>query len=253
MRRDAVMRPITLAITGHRLAHPSLLGRAAAADCALETLFDLLAASPLARRGFSLNTMLADGADQMAARQALTLGWPLKAILPFGAALTCAIGAAKPRDGAERRRALLAETQRVIGSHTESANAPVQAFVDLLRRAQVEASPEHDQDFAASWIEGARSFSDEASQRYALAAQSASKEADLLVAVWDGASTDQIGGTGHTVVAALKIAKPVIWIEPAAPETARLLHSVSNLRPASAPIGNVVAAFTQELQDSEHG
>ncbi|MCX7357683.1 MAG: hypothetical protein NT015_06025 [Alphaproteobacteria bacterium] len=248
MARGATDGTVTLAITGHRLSHQGMHGRAEAVGHALKTLFDLLTSSPVGARSFALNTMLADGADQIATRCALALGWRVNATLPFGAALTCAIGATSNDDSAEVKRGVLEQARHAIASRDRSENAAIQAFSELLHAAHVETPSDDDAHDAALWIGDAPSFLNEASQRYAMAARLALDNSDVLVAVWDGASTDLIGGTGDTVIEALKLGLPVIWIEPAAPETVRLLTSATDLSPPRVPFREGVALLATRLR-----
>jgi len=44
------------------------------------------------------------------------------------------------------------------------------------------------------------------------------RNADVLIAVWDGAAVDKTGGTGATLTAALERGVPVIWVRPDAPQ-----------------------------------
>jgi hypothetical protein len=54
-------------------------------------------------------------------------------------------------------------------------------------------------------------------------------QADLLVAVWDGATEARVGGTGHTLAAALERGTPVVWIDIAEPQAWRILTASEQL------------------------
>ena len=63
----------------------------------------------------------------------------------------------------------------------------------------------------------AQIFAADSSLRVALAAKLVIEQSDFIIAVWDGERTSLVGGTGHTVAAALETGAPVIWIDAAAP------------------------------------
>jgi hypothetical protein len=41
------------------------------------------------------------------------------------------------------------------------------------------------------------------------------EQSDIIVAVWDGVTRSHVGGTGHTIAAALELGTSVVWIDPA--------------------------------------
>lgn len=235
-------RRLDVAVTGHRLAHPGLAGRVPAVEEALRRLFQAIGDTGVEASQIKLRSLLADGADQIATRLALSAGWSAEATLPFGIALTCAIGAASEHDDASTKRALLEQAEKAAKSLDSSHIAAIRAFMDAVSHARVHASPEQDEHYAALWISASngtdesRLFADEASHRYALAARRMLDQSDLLVAVWDGSSGSAIGGTGHTVQEAVTASIPVIWIEPAAPGDVRLLSANARSTPISAAL-----------------
>ncbi|MEQ1817810.1 MAG: hypothetical protein ABL871_04305 [Terricaulis sp.] len=227
---DGSTQRLGIAVTGHRLAHPALAGRASAVEEALRRLFKAVSDTGVNASKVTLRSLLADGADQNATRLAISNGWSIEATLPFGLALTCAIGAGHEQDDAGTKRALLREAEESAKSRVSSHTPAIRAFMDVASHARVDALPEQDDErYAALWIaasngmDESRLFAEEASHRYALAARRVLDQSDLLVAVWDGASSSAIGGTGHTVQEAVTASIPVIWIEPAAPDYVRLL------------------------------
>ncbi|KAF0182078.1 MAG: hypothetical protein FD160_1507, partial [Caulobacteraceae bacterium] len=94
---------LSVGVTGHRAEHAAYAGNVARIEATLRTVLNLVETARAAAKPpygaptmapTRLHSMLADGADQLAARAALDLGWELVAPLPFGRALNCAINAA---------------------------------------------------------------------------------------------------------------------------------------------------------------
>lgn len=173
-----------------------------------------------------MQSLLADGTDQMAAHEALRRGWDLVALLPFGEVLNTAINA-NPRT-AEDARALLAGREPADGEAQRRA-AALRSFTT---EAQVFELADADAAIAEHFLAmhdapgdagRAEIFRAESSVRVALAGRVTIAHSDLLIAVWDGARTSLVGGTGHTVAAALDMGTPVLWIDPAAPDAWRIL------------------------------
>jgi len=206
-----------------------MAGHALAVTQAIAILFDVVA-----KRQYGsvvLNSMLADGTDQIAARAALAMGWRLTATLPFGPALTCAIGACTDSHNSETRLATLNECAGVNALAINTTNPKIHDFFELARHSQLDALAEFDRQFSDSWIAAGddpseqQLFETTASERFALAAANALSTSHVLVAVWDGASTARVGGTGHTIEQALKRGLPVLRIDPAAPHLVHPLLS----------------------------
>lgn len=230
MPQAAGSRPITFAITGHRLEHAGLKGRVHAITQALSDF------TTAAREAFgsdtTINTMLGDGVDQIATRHALDVGWSARAILPFGAPLTCAMGASRGDETAAQRHALIEDARAATLSGL--SNTPrIRAFCLLHQRCGSMELSERDDYFEATWIEFGSSknaFAAEVSLRYAMAAKLGLEASNFLLAVWDGRSTSAIGGTGHTLAVALDLGVPVLWIEPSDTRGLRLASSMADLR-----------------------
>ena len=231
---------LCLGVTGHRADHPSYAPRAQAIESAvcrvLEEITKVVGSvtppfgEPLAP--IRMQSLMADGTDQMAAHEALRRGWDLVALLPFGEALNCAINAG-PRTAGDAR-ALLAGL--------EPADADVQRRAAALRsitaQAQVFELADADAAIAEHYLAmhdapgdtgRAEVFRADSSVRVALAGQVMIEHSDLVIAVWDGARTSLVGGTGHTVAAALDLGTPVLWVDPAAPDAWRILGAPESL------------------------
>ncbi len=240
---------LCIGVTGHRADHPSYAPHAARIEAAMHRVLDLIAGMveavpppfgvPFAP--IRMHSVMADGTDQLAAREALARGWEIVALLPFGRALNCAINA-HPRTAADVR-ALLAEGA--------AADPAVQARTDTIRslvgRAQVFELADADEQIGSRLLAmhdapddaaKAEAFRADSSLRVALAGRIAIEQSDLLIAVWDGVRTNLVGGTGHTVAAALDAGAPVLWIDPADPDDWRILgapESLMSLRYDGAP------------------
>lgn len=239
---------LALGITGHREDHPIFAANRARIEAALAEVFDAIATAaaseppvlgPLAPT--RQHSMLADGADQIAAHAALARGWELVAPLPFGRALNEAINALSANEG--DARALL--------DGAAAKDAPTQARAQAIRALTDAAHcfelADRDEAIAAFFlaklaapadIAKAQEFAAESSERVALAARVMIEQSDILVAIWDGASQAYVGGTGHTIAQALELGAPVVWIDANAPESWRILRTPESLAVlAVAPTG----------------
>jgi hypothetical protein len=174
-----------------------------------------------------LHSLLVDGLDQLAARQALARGWELVAPLPFGCRLNTAINA-RPASG-EDARALL----RGAVPGDASVAAAAASIADLTAKARVFELAERDAAISALFlamldapddIDRAKAYDFEASERVALAADVMIEQSDFLIGVWDGGSTSFVGGTGHSIALALDRGAPVVWIDARMPSHVRILR-----------------------------
>lgn len=234
---------LCLGVTGHRAAHPLMQSQSREIAAALDQVFDLLGAEiarhqPLSEAGVRLHSMLADGADQLAARAALSRNWALVAPLPFGAEVNRAINA-RPQSAADARALLSGQEPKET-----AVAARAQALGAYQAQALVFELGERDEEIAALFVgafEAADSRTAQAdleaavSARVALAARVMIEQCDLLIAIWDGAQTRFIGGTGHTIQMALSMGAAVIWIDPQAPQDWRVLQTPEALLLPGAP------------------
>jgi hypothetical protein len=170
-------------VTGHRphgLAgadHALLTTRAREV---LETLRDAAGAGRL-----SLLSPVAEGADTLVARSAVTLGLRLRCVLPF------------PRD------TYLRDFQSTA-SRSEYA-ALLRLAADVVELGGSTATPES---------------RDEA---YSAAGQWLIDHSDVLVAIWDGGKARGSGGTGDVINAALSAGLSILWIDSQPPHPVRML------------------------------
>lgn len=234
-------RRLCIGVTGHRATHPGFAANhariATSFSAILERIAEGIAAAPPIQGApptapARLHCLLADGIDQLAARRALGHGWELSCPLPFGRRLNTAINAA-PVSTADARALLAGE--RVDDVPTA---ARAEALEALYCEARLFELAECDARIAALFLarcespessELTRLFNAETSQRVALAGIAMVEQSDIVIALWDGITTAHVGGTGHTMAAALERGAPVLWIDPAEPEAWRILHAPESL------------------------
>ncbi len=240
--RDNWQPHLALGITGHRATNPVFSAHAPAIATALEALFariDAICASlPGARGPVRLHSLLVDGTDQIAAEIALARGWDLAVPLPFGAALNCAINA---------HPVTLADVDALLAGRPAShpaAEAKAAAIRAITASAALFELADRDAEVEALWRASladpddrvaARAFEALASDNVALADRVMIERTDLVIAVWDGKVANLPGGTGHTVTAALAMGAPVLLIDPARPESWRILGRPEELGMPSDP------------------
>ncbi len=189
-----------------------------------------------------LYTLLADGADQMAAGYALAKGWELGAPLPFGQQLNLAINAlpenledAKILLAGERPTAAQCRTRadaiaHFYGSAALFELAEQDAQISALFLARLSAPDD---------IARAQACSAAISGRVALAGRVMIEQSDVLIAIWDGATRILPGGTGHTVATALEMGTPVVLIDPAKGSAWHILHAPEALSVQRRPEGKI--------------
>jgi hypothetical protein len=232
---------LSIGVTGHRTGNAAFAANQAAIEAQLFAIFDridaVLAAEPplMDERPPAptrLHSMLVDGLDQIASANALDRGWELVAPLPFGRALNLAINA-QP-ETVEEARALLAGAG-ACGSATQLRADRIRALEARARLFELgDADAAVAELYLASLaapgdIASAQAYAFKASERVALAAQVMIEQSDLIIGVWDAASTAFIGGTGHTIALALELGAPVIWIDARAPQRWRILRAPESL------------------------
>ncbi|MGB5078324.1 MAG: hypothetical protein WBO17_12670 [Sphingorhabdus sp.] len=244
---------LDIGITGHRSRHPVFASNSEAiAKClnALMSLIDKAAAQealamdrvagPLVR----LHSLLAYGADLMAVKTARAKNWPVVAPLPFGRDLNLAINAQptslndmelllcgqKPVDNETALRASEIGKEQDVASVFELAEQD-QAVEALFRAHLAEL-----EDGVAE-----QAFVALCSDRAAMAARVMIEQSDLLIGIWDGQTRGSIGGTRHTIEAALDQGIPVIWIDAGNPHGWHVLRATEELA--------VLSQYTLATQD----
>ena len=231
---------LNIGVTGHRADHPSYTPHSVRIEAAMHGVLDLIgrivaSMTPPFGAPFApirMHSVMADGTDQLAVREALARGWEIVALLPFGRALNCAINA-HPRSLADAQ-ALLTGAAAEDGTVQDRA----ETIRSLVARAHVFELADVDDRTTARFLDmhaspgdaaKAEVFRADRSARVALAGRLAVEQSDLLIAVWDGVRTNLVGGTGHTVAAALDSGTPVLWIDPADPDAWRILGAPESL------------------------
>lgn len=232
---------LALGVTGHRPGNAAFSAHQPAIIATLNRLFDVIAeavaveAPHIGLGGGAptrLHSMLVDGVDQLAAAEALTRGWQLVAPLPFGDALNRAINA-HPETEADARALLAGDAPQDPGCAARAA-----AIDDFAARAQLFPLADRDLEIASLFLAmyeaphdrlRPRAYAFAASERVQLAAHVMIEQSDLLIGVWDGASTSLVGGTGHTIALALDMGAPVVWIDARRPQGWVILHAPEEL------------------------
>nr|WP_298929922.1 hypothetical protein [uncultured Erythrobacter sp.] len=222
---------LAIGVTGHRSSHPSFPSDPAKLQSAIADLLVSLEAAfsetaifgiETDERDFRLITLLADGTDHIAARTALDLDWSVVAPLPFGRRLNTAINA-QPETSADARAILSGNAPK-----DPAVDARVAAIEDLADMASVLELAEDDARVKPAFLAACDAANDPSlvstfvhlgSHRAALAGRILIEQSDILIAVWDGTGTANSGGTGHTARLALEAGVPVIWVDPAEPDT----------------------------------
>ena len=220
---------LSIGVTGHRAGNAAFAANRVRIEAVLGEVFDLVqVAAGEATAPIRLHTLLADGADQIAARDALARGWELVALLPFGRDLNMAVNAA-PETVADARALISGDNAADAETHARAS-----AIRELEGSARLFELAERDGYIATLFLEklaaptdlkAAEAFSVRCSARVALAGRVMIEQSDIIIGIWDGASRAFIGGTGHTISEALEHGAPVVWIDANAPENWRILYA----------------------------
>jgi hypothetical protein len=250
MSKPAVLAPpapparISLAITGHREGNAAFTANRVRIASVLGEVLDIISDAAKAEAPHveiaptRLHSMLSEGADLMAAEQALTRGWELVAPLAFGLDLNVAINALPTT----------ADDARAIIAGCDPADPKVKFRADSIRsmaaRARLFELAERDAAIGELFVAGLHHpddrrkvdiFTAESSLRVEQAARVMLEHSDVLIAIWDGVTRAFVGGTGHTVQLALEIGAPVVWIDANTPDRWRILTSPESLARVHAP------------------
>ncbi len=236
---------LSLGVTGHRESNPVFAAHRPSTEAVLADIFariDTLVAAEAATLGpvaaTRLHNLLASGIDQLAAESALQRGWEVVAPLPFGRALNLAINALP--ETVEDAAALLrgdSAADPLVAARAEGILRSY-AFARLFELAEQDAGIERlllARLAAPADTKRLESFNAHISERVAVAGRVMIEQSDFVVAVWDGASRSLVGGTGHTIAAALERGTPVVWIDPARAGDWRILSTPESLHAAHLP------------------
>jgi hypothetical protein len=239
--------------TGHRPGNRAFAENQPAIAAALASLCESLDRAGAAHGAGRprLYSLLARGADMMAMEQALERGWDVVAPLPFGLDLNIAINAG--RLGEADARAVIDG----VAPADPAAAAAVAEMHDLAGRIHLFELAEQDALVSAHFLAALRApdsgetkerLAVLASDRVAVAGRIMVEQSDLLIAVWDGDTSGAVGGTRHSMAAALHQGVPVLWIDATAPERIRILEGPDALdRPPQPEGAAAVAAFLDRV------
>ncbi|MEQ1726635.1 MAG: hypothetical protein ABL882_12000 [Sphingopyxis sp.] len=222
---------LCLGVTGHRLSNAAYAANEAAIAAAFADICD--SAHRAAQRmgdgeaSVRLHSLLALGADMMAIDQALSRRWDVVAPLPFGIDLNIAINCrATTRDDA---LAVMAGIQ----SSDAGLDASATKMREVAKRIKLFELAEQDALVADLFMAtldapddmaAAVAYRLIASNRSATAGRVMIEQSDLLIAIWDGQSSGDVGGTRHTMAVALEQQASVICIDAGDPTNVRHLR-----------------------------
>ncbi len=187
--RAATSRPtLNIGVTGHRLERLGDLDTGQL-DATISTVLERIqsAADSCGAPMLAMISSIADGADSIAARAALTRGWALDVVLPFSA---------------EDYAADFAEGPARLAFDQERASA----------RSVFE-------------LPGERDAGGDAAVAYERAGRVVLTQSDILIAVWDGEPLRGRGGAAQIVAEAVAAGIPVVRIDPRALDALELLWS----------------------------
>ncbi|MFM5953703.1 MAG: hypothetical protein ACKOPE_05295 [Novosphingobium sp.] len=225
---------LSIGVTGHRASNPVFAANRTRIEAVLEEIYGAIgyALGTECPAPVRLHTLLAEGADQIAAEAALARGWQVIAPLPFGTNLNLAINAA-PHNPADARALLAGE--KAQDPAVEGRAAAIRA---LGEKALVFELADADSRIAELYLAmldapadltAAQHYSIHASDRVALAGRVMIEQSDIVIGIWDGRSRAFDGGTGHTIATALELGAPVLLIDAAEPEQWRVLRTLEAL------------------------
>ncbi len=242
---------LCIGVTGHRQDNAAFDANAGAVAAALGEVLDIIAAAAATRAAASatvsapapspvprLHSLLAGGFDQLAATAALDRNWELVAILPFGKLLNAAINA-HPVTPAEARALLEIGSGGVDGGGcSEAVRVRADAILSLETRGRCFALADRDAVITADLLAAldnpadagrARALAAHTAERAAIAGRVMIEQSDVVIGLWDGTTTNLVGGTGHTIFSALEHGAPIVWIDPRTPEKWRILQAPESL------------------------
>ena len=232
---------LDIGITGHRSGHPVFSANRDAIAESLATLLTRLEELAHKETGavetanaphLRMHSLLAYGADIMGVHAAAERGWIVTAPLPFGRALNLAINA---------QPANLAAVDALLNGATigDPATADRAAEITAIAgKVQLFELAEQDHEVEALYRAHLTNPGDEAakhafvaicSDRAAMAARVMVEHSDLLIGIWDGVTRGAIGGTRHTIEAALEQGVNVVWIDARNPEAWHVLRATEEL------------------------
>lgn len=232
---------VSVGVTGHRNEHTGYANNTAQIERTIASIMkaidDTANSAPHMLKSESLastrlHTLLVDGTDQLAAHLALERDWDVVTPLPFGRALNLAINSLP--ENVDDAQALLND-RRVDDDNTRERAASINS---LSKQTHILELADQDNRLTELFLAKlrapdsfakAKAFEQESAKRAALAGRIVVEQSDLLIAVWDGQTTANVGGAGDMVSTALDLGSPVIWINPDNPQKWQILYSPESL------------------------
>ena len=232
---------LDIGITGHRSSHPVFSANRDAIAKNLKALLIQLgqlakdetrATNGAAEPRVQMHSLLAYGADLMGVDAAIANSWTVSAPLPFGRALNLAINA-QPSSLADMDALL--STGEIGDITTAKRAAEISVIAEQVNLFEL---AEQDQGVEALYRAHLTNPTDEAakhafvaicSDRAAMAARVMVEHSDLLIGIWDGETRGAIGGTRHTIEAALEQGIAVVWIDARDPDSWHVLRATEEL------------------------
>ena len=235
---DALAAPLhhlDIGVTGHRSNHPIFSANQAQIE---QVLADLLARidgiieglrasiAPCIIATPRLHSLLAYGADLMSVKLALARNWEIVAPLPFGLAINIAVNA-QP-ETSDDMVSLLGETSvadpEVAARAADIREAANRSILFELADQDGLVERQFQKHLSEPGNQDARSgFQSLISERAAVAARVMIEQSDIIIGVWDGVTHGAMGGTRHSIAAALGQGVPVIWVDARNPTDWRIL------------------------------
>jgi hypothetical protein len=197
---------LMVGVTGHRPQRLQDVDRPLLNERVRDVLATLAAASS---RTVTVLSPLAEGADQIVARQAVDAGYRLACILPF----------------------------------------PRSVYVNDFATIRVKAEYHALLSLAASVTEldGSQVTAEERDRAYAEVGSYTVAHSEVLLAIWDGCQARGEGGTAQVVDAALAARMPVLWISSARPHAALVLTRAADGTVTESPVSSASDALREQL------
>jgi hypothetical protein len=227
---------ICIGVTGHRDTNPAFAANHDAIEAAVTNIFESVARVTSQQNDIigttRLYSLMALGADAIAIRQALQQEWEVVAPLPFGLDLNIAINS-EP-ETASVMTAVLAG--RSSGSLPVDGRASqLREMAAILRLFELAEQDSHVTELLLHRlsypddIKATQDYLTIVAERVATAGRVMIEQSDILIAIWDGVTPGAIGGTRHTIAAAVSLGTPVIWIDASQPANIHVLRTPEEL------------------------
>ncbi|MFZ1742668.1 MAG: hypothetical protein WAT93_07430 [Pontixanthobacter sp.] len=235
-------RELHIGITGHREGNAAFDANKPQINDALMQLLDGLAALPDRSSDpqfceMRIITCLAHGADLMAAGIARDRKWPVSAPLPFGKDLNMAINTPQmgnlevlaALDGVQPQSEAASQNWKFLSELTEYAHCFALAEQDDPVRAAIKRREDAGAGLAAISVAELHDIGALLAERSHAASMIMLEQSDVLIAIWDGSTSNALGGTRDTINKALHLDIPVIWINPSDCSALKLLIDPADL------------------------